>query len=124
MEGKKLNLKEFDLEAAKAGRPVRTRDGRRARIICHDRQSGHGFPVVALVEHPGAERDEDVHFYRADGTAATAERAHDLMMSPEKREGWAVIYKDDLLRTEKEAQELAGNSISEVIRIEKIEWEE
>ena len=47
-----------------------------------------------------------------------------MRMLPEKKEGWAVIFKDDLLRTEKEAQELAGNSISEVIRIEKIEWEE
>ena len=35
-----------------------------------------------------------------------------------------MIYKDDLLRTEKEARELAEQSISEVIRIEKIEWEE
>ena len=31
---KKLNLKEFDLEAAKAGKPVCTKDGRKARIIC------------------------------------------------------------------------------------------
>lgn len=28
------NLKEFDLEAAKSGKPVCTRDGRKARIIC------------------------------------------------------------------------------------------
>lgn len=37
MEEKKLNLKEFDIEAAKAGKPVCTRDGRKARIICFDR---------------------------------------------------------------------------------------
>lgn len=34
MEEKNLNLKPFDLEAAKAGKPVCTRDGRKARIIC------------------------------------------------------------------------------------------
>lgn len=95
MEEKKLNLKPFDLEAAKAGKPVCTRDGRKARIICHDRQSDHGFPVVALVENPGAERDEDVHFYRTDGTAASASRDQDLVMQPEKKEGWVNLYKSD-----------------------------
>lgn len=38
MEEKKLNLKPFDLEAAKAGKPVCTRDGRKARIICWDKK--------------------------------------------------------------------------------------
>lgn len=95
MEEKELNLKPFDLQKAKAGKPVCTRDGRKARIICHDRQSDHGFPVVALVENPGAERDEDVHFYRTDGTAASASRDQDLVMQPEKKEGWVNLYKSD-----------------------------
>ena len=95
MEEKELKLKTFDLEAAKEGKPVCTRDGRKARIICYDRQSDHGFPLVVLVENTGAEKDEDVHFYRANGTAATAERAQDLMMLPEKKEGWINIYNAD-----------------------------
>lgn len=37
MEEKKLNFKPFDLEAAKAGKPVCTRDGRKVRIISFDR---------------------------------------------------------------------------------------
>ena len=36
MEDKTLNLKPFNLEAAKQGKPVCTRDGRKARIICFD----------------------------------------------------------------------------------------
>ena len=32
------NLKEFDLEAAKSGKPICTRDGRKARIICFDKK--------------------------------------------------------------------------------------
>ena len=113
----KLNLKPFDLQKAKAGKPVCTRDGRKARIICFDRRLFYknvSYPILALVEcSDGEDLIED-----------GAEYKDDLMMLPEKKEGWAVIFKDDLLRTEKEAQELAGNSISEVIRIEKIEWEE
>ena len=47
MEEKKLNLKEFNLEAAKAGKPVCTRDGRKARIICFDAKCNK--PIVALI---------------------------------------------------------------------------
>ena len=38
IEENKLNLKEFDIEAAKAGKPVCTRDGGKARIICFDKK--------------------------------------------------------------------------------------
>lgn len=31
-------MKEFDLEKAKAGHPVCTRDGHEARILCFDRE--------------------------------------------------------------------------------------
>lgn len=41
-------MKEFDLEKAKAGHPVCTRDGKEARILCFDR-IGHR-PIVALVK--------------------------------------------------------------------------
>ena len=33
------NLKPFDLQAAKSGKPVCTRDGRKVRIICFDSKS-------------------------------------------------------------------------------------
>lgn len=52
MEEKKLNLKPFDLEAAKAGKPVCTRDGRKARIISFDRH-GEDCPAPMPKEiHP------------------------------------------------------------------------
>lgn len=47
MNKKKLNLKPFDLEAAKQGKPVCTRDGRKARIICFDAKGNN--PIVALI---------------------------------------------------------------------------
>ena len=120
MEETKLNIKPFSLEAAKAGKPVCTRDGRKARIICFDAKGDK--PIIALIEMGVAETPNN---YPIDGKAVSIkENSCDLMMLPEKHEGWAVIFKDDLLQTEKEAKELAGNSISEVIRIEKIEWEE
>lgn len=41
-------MKNFDLEKAKAGYPVRTRDGHEARIICFDRENDN--PIVALIK--------------------------------------------------------------------------
>ena len=53
-------LKEFDLEAAKLGKPVCTRDGRKARIICFDRRLFYknvSYPILALVECSDGEDD-------------------------------------------------------------------
>ena len=134
MEEKKPNLKPFDLEAAKAGKPVCTRDGRKARIICHDRQSDHGFPIVALVENAGAEKDEDVHFYRVNGTAATAERAQDLVMATEHHVGYINVYSHpesksywagNVFDTKEDAYEnIRPISDAVVVATVKIEWEE
>ena len=41
-------MKPFDLELAKKGHPVCTRDGRDARIICYDAKTGE-YPIIALV---------------------------------------------------------------------------
>ena len=134
MKEKKLNLKTFDLEAAKSGKPVCTRDGRKARIICYDRQSDHGFPLVVLVENTGAEKDEDVHFYRANGTAATAERAQDLMMATEHHVGYINVHTQpgskcywtgNVFDTKEDAYEnISTTSAAVVVATVKIEWEE
>ena len=126
MKEKKLNLKPFDIQKAREGKPVCTRDGRKARIICYDRQSDHGFPIVALVENTGAEKDEDVHFYRTNGTAATVERAQDLMMLSEKKEGWINVYALNTCYSSKEEAEanIDQDYEHEYIRTVKIEWEE
>ena len=64
MEEKKLNLKPFDLEAAKAGKPVCTRDGRKARIICFDTINKGNYPIIALLEDKGCEA---IFYYNKDG---------------------------------------------------------
>lgn len=46
MEEKKLNLKPFDIQKAREGKPVCTRDGRKARIICFDCKD-ETFQIVA-----------------------------------------------------------------------------
>ena len=46
-------VKPFDLQKAKAGKPVCTRDGRKARIICFDAKGT--FPIIALVDENAEE---------------------------------------------------------------------
>lgn len=90
MEEKKLNLKPFDFEAAKAGKPVCTRDGRKARIICFDTINEGNYPIIALLEDKGCEA---IFYYNKDGKCNVGTE-RDLMMLPEKKEGWINIYKD------------------------------
>ena len=61
-------MKPFDLEAAKAGKPVCTRDGRKARIISFDRKflfKGVSYPIIALVEDTA--KEETIYGYNEKG---------------------------------------------------------
>ena len=140
MEEKKLNLKPFDLEAAKAGKPVCTRDGRKARIICFDAKRKDGKNIMALIpskEYPGF---EDLVAYPNNGNYHGGhENDGDLMMLPEKKEGWGNIYNRNRPRTSSEnCYIMTGVSVfetkegaisyidkdKEYIDTVKIEWEE
>lgn len=125
MEEKKLNLKPFDLEAAKAGKPVCTRDGRKARIICFDAKCNK--PIAALIYDCNK---ETVFQYLENGRFFVDQiDKYDLMMLPQKKEGWINIYKDfeDTVccayLTKEDA--LKNRSIEDgYITTIKIEWEE
>ena len=120
MEEKKLNLKPFDIQKAREGKPICTRDGRKARIICFDAKGD--YPIVALIESGNI---EGVQQYMIDGhcTKAMSECYGDLMMLPEKKEGWVNVYKDSVFDTKDEA--LIGRSeIRGYIDTIKISWEE
>lgn len=83
---------EFDLEAAKAGKPVCTRDGRTVRILCFDAQN-KDYPIVALVKNESKDK-EHVTSYRKDGSVNPyIQTKNDLMMVVEKREGWINLYR-------------------------------
>lgn len=125
MEEKKLNLKEFDLEAAKAGKPVCTRDGRKARIICWDKKGL--VPIVALIEY---ENSEIFLAYYNNGRHTIRERSdNDLMMLLEKKEGWVNVYNSlgvitfshNPYDTKEEAMKDKGKYYVDTV---KIEWEE
>lgn len=84
MEEKKLNLKSFNLEEAKAGKPVCTRDGRNARILGFDAKGRK--PISALVESRDG-KDEEIVSYTNEGKFyidCTWSNDLDLVMCQEK----------------------------------------
>ena len=84
------NLKSFSLEEAKAGKPVCTRDGRSVRIICFDAKCN--LPIIALITDAGG--DESLARYNSNGRFTNLNESDcDLMMLPEKKEGWVNIDK-------------------------------
>lgn len=120
-EENKPLLKEFDLEAAKAGKPVCTRDGRKARIICFDANDSNNQPIIALITEENG--FESLYSFTSGGKWVKEDSVHDLMMLPEKKEGWIVIHKEAIYDKET-AEKIARETTSNVIRIQKIEWEE
>lgn len=87
MEENKLNLKPFDIQKAREGKLVCTRDGRKARIICFDGKGDQ--PIIALVEAKGNKDAliEKVERYFINGHSVfeVRETNNDLMMLPEKK---------------------------------------
>ena len=96
MEENKLNLKPFDIQKAREGKPVCTRDGRKARIICFDAKRKNKKSIIALIpskDYPGF---EDLIAYPNDGNYYGGhENDGDLMMLPEKKEGWVNVYREE-----------------------------
>ena len=124
------NLKPFDLEAAKSGKPVCTRDGRKARIICFDAKCN--LPIIALVTNTGG--NESLIRYYSNGSFTNLNKAGcDLMMLPEKKEGWVNVYHG-LKKSERVCDDIVFNTKEEAIQYAqdddnyittaKIEWEE
>lgn len=117
----KSNLKPFDLEAAKAGKPICTRDRRKVRIVCFDMNSFNNHIIVALITEKNG--TESIYSYTSEGKWKETETENDLMIPPEKKEGWIVIHKEAIYDKET-AEKIARETTSNVIRIQKIEWEE
>lgn len=101
-KSKMPNLKPFSLVDAKAGKPVCTRDGRKARIICFDAKGIQ--PIVALITCGNEEKSVRYKIsgrFRFDEILDEA----DLMMLSEKKEGYMLLRKGSLLFPNKEEAE-------------------
>lgn len=83
------------------------------------KQNKGNYPIIALLEDKGSEA---IFYYNKDGKCNVGTEL-DLMMLPEKKEGWIIIHKEAIYDKET-AEKIARETTANVIRIQKIEWEE
>ena len=117
-------MKQFNLEEylKNPNKKVVTRDGRNVNIHCTNCVGAH--PVVAEIEG-----EKYSYYYDKNGGYHFRPSISDLFFAPEKKEGWANIYKQDakyrvigyVYETKEEAER---NKDIDYITTIKIEWEE
>lgn len=126
-------MREFNLELAKQGHPVCTRDGKKVRILAFDVKCRE--PLVVAIQENDGDREE-VYTYALDGIFLGNNKLSedDLMMASVKHEGWVNVYRNisgkiytgEVVHESKEranlirTKPLNGDYITTV----KIEWEE
>ena len=131
-EESKPTLKEFSLEAAKAGKPVYTRDGRKVRIVCFDRIDAK--PILALVPSTDGKGEMVFDYFISGKRIANALESNlDLMMLSEKKEGWVNIVRGNdgksymgrgIFQSKEEAENTIKAFSDNLIDTVKINWEE
>ena len=126
-------MKQFNLEEylANPSRKVVTRDGRKVRILCTDRED-LDFPIITLIKKKLG-GGEVIYAHTKDGLYCnTCSTIHDLFFAPEKHEGWINIYRNEdedyykgmVIFSSKEDAIEKGRRFSDYITTTKIEWEE
>lgn len=122
----------FDIDKAKAGHPVCTREGLPVKLICFDTK-GTNFPLVGLIsENVDDSIKESIATFTKEGKYnACNNAAYDLFMAPIKKHGYINIYKyfdspngvaGEFYETKEEAEE--SKVKHGYICTIKIEWEE
>ena len=125
-------MKQFDLQEflKNPTRPIVTRDGHAARIICTNRVDKTHSILALLFEDEGNDREE-VYQYTSKGEYyPNASSPHDLFFAPIKKDGWINVYRGNggyntwvcnrIFATKEEAQ----REKRDIIATLKIEWEE
>lgn len=116
-------MKPFNLEKAKQGAKVITREGMKVEILTFSRRDPY-FPIIALVD----EGDEDaIHMYTNEGRYyKTSQDSYlDLMMAPTKvymnvyREGNTYVLGTNTYPTEQSAINCRGENYVQTIEIDE-----
>lgn len=127
-------MKQFNIDEAKAGKPVCTRDGNDVRILCYD-YKGCGnvvsrHPIIALIEMNGQELE---NYYTTEGKSLLCHSEYDLFMKTVvKLEGYVNVYDfqgkpaigSDIYATEQKAKEIVEKDSRYYLGTAKIVMEE
>ena len=116
------NLRPFDLQKAREGKPVCTRDRRKARILCYDFKQNEEYPILVAVENKDGK--ECALLYSNDGISEMYKSSNnELAMLPEKKEGWINVYKERCYETKEEAIRYIAPGTHYIDTI-RVEWED
>lgn len=74
-------IQKFDIEKARSGKAVRTRNGMEVRIICYNRENRDKKCIVALIKNKNG--NEQVQNYYPDGTSSSVGKNYDLIITDE-----------------------------------------
>lgn len=112
-------MKKFDLEAAKRGAAVCTRDGKQARIVCLDADNPL-FSIVAMVRD-SASGKETPQSYRDDGgwLPANTKCSQDLMMRDDDDEEKLEREEYDHIA---DASKMVGPTIKQNLNTDREYW--
>lgn len=118
-------MKPFDLEAAKCGEKVCTRDGREARFL--DVIKKDIYPVVAV--YTNLDGEECVGTFTPEGHIFTWEDSGNDLMMDSLTAGYINIFKNNLCggciwRTREEAERNARRTDGMYITTIRVEWDE
>lgn len=98
-------------------KPVQTRNGKKARIICTDVAGGNGYPIIALItESGGVERSipySENGCYWAD---KKGDHSLDLVNVPEEISRWINVYTLGLIGGAHPSREEADEANERVIK--------
>ena len=102
-------------------KPVQTRDGRKARIVCTD-NIHHKFPIVGLITERCGEEVPNLFMSSGRYHNEDEESRNDLINIPEKHVRYLNIYEDGLYSTpfefKEDADRCSGSNRTGRIRIE------
>lgn len=124
-------MKQFNIDEAKAGKPVCTRDGRDVRLICFDfKTHRRDYPLVALIKDGDMETLSE---YSADGKSIMNRSEYDLFMKTVvKLEGYVNVFDfagkpavfSQVYATEQKAKEIGEKNSRYYVGTAKIVMEE
>lgn len=121
-------MKPFDLDKAKSGHPLITRDGRKAKFIAHVPECDNRYKVLGYVDGFAL-----IDSYTEQGTVLYNEpHSRDLFLTAEKKTGWVNIYPPAVYSSEYRtmglifpSKEQADNSTrADRLACIQISWEE
>jgi hypothetical protein len=122
-------MRPFNIDDARQGKPVCTRDGRDVRIVCWD-MNGEFYSLLAVIENEdGTEYGCE---FRKNGKMNPTDRESDLdlFMKSETKTGWVNIYRNSVSREYRaiwDSEVRAKNNIEKsgsYITTVPITWEE